>query len=283
MIVNLKGRICLITGASSGIGKATALGLARAGATIVMVSREHDKGQKALSEIKEKTGNESMNLMVADLSSQQSVRKLAEDFADGYQHLHVLINNAGLFLPKRNVTVDGIETTFAVNHLAPFLLTNLLLDILKSGAPSRIVNVSSVAHWRGHINFEDLQGEKEYSGARAYCQSKLGNILFTYALARRLAGTGVTANCLHPGAVATNLVRRNSGAWTFGWRLISPFMASPEKAAQICMHLASSPEVERTTGKYFVKKAAVPSSPESYDEDIAERLWRVSAQLAGLG
>jgi len=280
--VDMEGRVCMVTGANSGIGRATATGLAQLGATVVMVCRDPSKGEAALAEIKAKSGNESVALMLADLSSQKSIRQLVKDFTDKYRHLHVLVNNAAVFLTKRSVTVDGIETTFAVNHLAYFFLTNLLLDLLKSSVPARIVSVSSIAHYRGHINFDDLQGEKNYSGFRAYNQSKLANILFTYELARRLKGTGVTANCLHPGAVATNLVRNNSGIFGLIWKLLTPFMLSPEKGAQTCIYLASSPEVEGISGKYFVKQTEAKSSMESYDESIARRLWQISAELAGL-
>jgi NAD(P)-dependent dehydrogenase (short-subunit alcohol dehydrogenase family) len=271
----------MITGASSGIGKAAATELARMGATVVIVCRNQNSGERALADIKAK-GGESADLMISDLSSQGSIRKLVKDFMNKYQKLHVLINNAGVFLAKRTLTEDGIEMTFAVNHLAPFLLTNLLLDLLKSSAPARIVNVSSVAHYRGHINFDDLQGEESYSGIRAYNQSKLANVLFTYELAKRLTGNGITANCLHPGAVATNLVRRNSGIYSAVWKMISPFMLSPEKGARTCVHLASSPEVEGVTGKYFVKETAVRSSKESYDETVSKRLWEISMQLTRL-
>jgi len=272
----------MITGSNSGIGKATAIGLAKMGASVVMVCRDQIKGEAAMAEVKAKSGNESVTLMLADLSSQKSIHQLAKDFADTYQHLHVLVNNAGVHLAKRSVTVDGIETTFAVNHLSYFLLTNLLLGVLKSSAPARIVNVSSKAHYRGHINFDDLQGEKRYSGFRAYSQSKLANILFTYELAKRLIGTGVTANCLHPGVVATNLWRNNSGVLGLILRIFSPLMQSPEKGARTSIYLASSPEVGGISGKYFVKETEVRSSRESYDESISQRLWRLSAELTRL-
>jgi len=278
----MKGKVCMITGSNSGIGKATAIGLAKMGASVVMVCRDQIKGEAAMAEVKAKSGNESVTLMLADLSSQKSIHQLAKDFADTYQHLHVLVNNAGVHLAKRSVTVDGIETTFAVNHLSYFLLTNLLLGVLKSSAPARIVNVSSKAHYRGHINFDDLQGEKRYSGFRAYSQSKLANILFTYELAKRLIGTGVTANCLHPGVVATNLWRNNSGVLGLILRIFSPLMQSPEKGARTSIYLASSPEVGGISGKYFVKETEVRSSRESYDESISQRLWRLSAELTRL-
>ena len=193
-------KVCLITGATSGIGKATAMGLANMGASVVMVGRDRGRGEAALAEIKEKSANASVDLLLADLSSQEEVRRLADEFKEAYPRLDVLINNAGVFRSERITTADGLEMTFAVNHLAYFLLTNLLLDVLKASAPSRIVNVSSGDHRNGTIDFDDLQGEKGYKGAKAYSQSKLANVLFTYELARRLEGTGVSANCLHPGA-----------------------------------------------------------------------------------
>lgn len=276
----MNGKICLITGGNSGIGKETAVGLAKMGATVVIVCRDENRGKAALREIEERSGNNSINLMIADLSSKKNIHKLVDDFKSMYKQLHVLINNAGVFLSKRTLTEDGIEATFAINHLAPFLLTNLLLDVLKSSTPSRIVTVSSVAHTKAHIDFNDLQGERNYSGIRAYSKSKLANVLFTYELSRRLGGTAVTANCLHPGAVATNLVK--SGVYGLAWKMMSPFMLSSEKGAETCIYLASSPDVENVSGKYFVKKKAVKSSGESYDESIARRLWEISADLLNI-
>jgi retinol dehydrogenase 14 len=194
-------KVCLITGATSGIGKATAIGLANMGASVVMVGRDRGKGQAALAEIKERSANASVDLMLADLSSQEDLRRLADEFKEAYPRLDVLVNNAGVIRSRRIRTADGIEMTFAVNHLAYFLLTNLLLDVLKASAPSRIVNVASGEQRNGTIDFDDLQGEMGYKGAKAYSQSKLATVLFTYELARKLEGTGVSANCLHPGVV----------------------------------------------------------------------------------
>jgi NAD(P)-dependent dehydrogenase (short-subunit alcohol dehydrogenase family) len=195
---NMSGKVCLVTGANSGIGKVTALELARMGARVVMVCRDQARGEAALAEIKQATGNDHLELMLCDLSSQADIRRFADEFKAAHNRLDVLVNNAGVYLRKRQTTVDQLEATFAINHLGYFLLTNLLVDLLKQSAPSRIVNVSSGAHASGHINFGDLQGEKSYGGGRAYCHSKLANILFTRELARQLAGTQVTANCLHP-------------------------------------------------------------------------------------
>lgn len=278
----MNGKVCMITGANSGIGKTTALGLAKMGATVVMVCRNRSRGEAALAEIKAESGNQAVDLILADLSSQASIRQLAGDFRARYQQLHVLVNNAGVFLSKRSVTADGIETHFAVNYLAPFLLTNLLLDPLEAGAPARIVNVAGEYHRKATMDFDDLMCEKDYSASRANNQAKLALILFTYELARRLEGTGVTVNCLHPGAVATGMVEKDPDFPPFShflYRLVKPFFASPEKGAETSIYLASSPEVEGVTGKYFIKKAAVESSPESHDVSIARRLWEVSAEL----
>jgi retinol dehydrogenase-14 len=279
---DMSEKICLITGATSGIGKATAMGLANMGASVVMVGRDRSRGETAMAEIKEGSPNASVDLMLADVSSQEQIRRLADEFREAYPRLDVLINNAGVFLSKRITTADGIEMTFAVNHLAYFLLTNLLLDMLKASAPSRIVNVSSGAQSNGTIDFGNLQGEKGYKGTKAYSQSKLANVLFTYELARRLEGTGVTANCLHPGAVRTNFGSGSSGVFGFMVRALRPLMISPEKGAETSIYLAFSPEVEGLSGRYFVKKADARSSDESYDEKIARRLWEVSAELTNL-
>jgi NAD(P)-dependent dehydrogenase (short-subunit alcohol dehydrogenase family) len=279
----MNGKICMITGASSGIGKATALGLASLGATVVLVCRDNERGEKARREISQRSSNPSISLIVADLASQKSIHQLAKEFTATHPRLHVLINNAGVLLTKRTFTEDNLETTFAVNHLAPFLLTNLLLDTLKAGAPSRIVNVSSEAHQGAKINFDDLQGEKHFSGYNAYSQSKLANILFTHELSKRLDGTGITANCLHPGVIRTSLGRnQNNILFRAGYVLVSLFFASPTKGSETVVYLASSPNVEGVSGKYFVKKKEKKSSAESYDEAAALRLWQMSAQLTGL-
>jgi retinol dehydrogenase-14 len=276
----MDGRVCLITGATSGIGKATAMGLANMGAGVVMVGRDRGRGEAALAEIEEGSPNASVELMLADLSSQEEIHRLADEFKEAYPRLDVLINNAGVIRSKRVTTADGLEMTFAVNHLAHFLLTNLLLDVLKANAPSRIINVASGEQRNGTIDFDDLQGEKEYKTAKAYGQSKLANVLFTYELSRRLQGTGVSVNCLHPGAgVRTNLGSGVSGVFGFTVRALTPLMKSPEKGAETSIYLASSSEVEGLSGGYFVKKAEARSSDASYDERLARRLWEVSADL----
>lgn len=213
---NLTGKICLVTGGNSGIGKATAVELAKMGATVVIVSRDKEKGETAVADIVAKSGNKNVELIQADLSSQDSIHKLAEEFKARHNKLHILINNAGVYLTKRTITPDGFESTFAVNHLGPFLLTSLLIEILKSSAPSRIVNVSSDAHNGAKMDFDDLQAEKRFSGWQAYGQSKLAMILFTHELAKKLEGTGVTVNSAHPGVVRTHFAKNNGGLSRWG-------------------------------------------------------------------
>ncbi|MDD1779382.1 MAG: SDR family oxidoreductase [Candidatus Helarchaeota archaeon] len=273
----MQGKICMVTGANSGIGKETAIGLAIQGATVVMVCRDAAKGEAALKEIKERSGNSSIDLLLADLSSQQAIRNLVEDFKSKYSKLHVLINNAGLVLSKRTLSVDGIETQLAVNHLAPFLLTNLLQDVLKASAPARVVNTSSGIHKRATL--DDLQSEKKYSAFSAYGKSKLALTLFTYELARRLKGSGVTVNAVHPGVVKTNLGRDMD--W-FSRGFTKVFFTSPVKGAATSIYVASSPDVEGITGKYFAHKKETPSSKLSYDESAAKQIWDLSAKLTHL-
>src|SRR5205085_10795931 len=278
---SMQGKICMVTGANSGIGKATALELAQMGATVVMVCRDRARGEEARSEITTKSRNNAVDLLQADLSSQQSIRQLVEHFKQRYTHLHVLINNAGAAFTGRRETVDGLEMTFAVNYLAPFLLTHLLLDVLKASAPARIVNVSSATQASGYIQMDDLQAEKHYRSA--YGQSKLAVVLFTYELARRLQGTGVTANCLHPGFVATHFGQSGAGP-AFGLlvKVIGSFGTSPQEGAKTSIYLASSPEVEGVTGQYFVKSIPKRSAAISYEESLQRHLWEQSAKLVNL-
>jgi NAD(P)-dependent dehydrogenase (short-subunit alcohol dehydrogenase family) len=252
------------------------------GANVVMVVRNKEKGEVARSEIIRGSQNALVDLLIADLSSLESVRRLATEFEKKYSKLHVLINNAGLFNQRRHVTTDGYENTFATNYLAPFLLTNLQLDQLKASAPSRIINVSSVGHYNGHINFNDLNLEKEYGGWKAYGQSKLALVLFTHELAKKLQGTGVTVNSVHPGTVATNIWTRPFGPVGFIMALPKLFMTRPEQGAQTIVYLASSPDARNLSGEYLEKLKVKKSSDESYDEEIAQRLWDVSAKLTHL-
>lgn len=276
----MKGKTCIVTGANTGIGKATALGLAKMGATTVMVCRSRERGEAALGEIKRESGNDAVSLVLADLSSQAAIRHLAREFTSKHTALHVLINNAGIIPRKRTVTEDDLETQFAVNHLAYFLLTNLLLDRLKASAPSRIINVSSRAHGGRFIPFDDLQSERSYSPTRVYGWTKLANVLFTYELARRLEGTRVTVNCLHPGVVATKILADHMPG---GLRFVAKMIGlSPEEGAQTSLYLATSGEVEGVSGKYFVNRRVAQSSKASYDKAGASRLWQVSAELTAL-
>lgn len=277
----MDGKVCLVTGATSGIGRATVQALAGLGATVAIVGRDPARGEAIATKIARATGNDRVDVFLADLSSQHSVRELARSFRDAHDRLHVLVNCAGAFYRDRQVTPDGLELTFALNHLAYFLLTNLLLDVLAASAPARVVNVTSGAQAMGRIRFEDLQGERGYRSQAAYNQSKLANVLFTYELARRLEGTGVTATCVHPGVVRTNFGRVNQPLlWRLFMPIVTPFMRTPEKGAETVVYLGSSPEVEGVTGKYFHDKQPRRSSSRSYDRALAQRLWRVSEELA---
>jgi retinol dehydrogenase 14 len=279
----MAGRACLVTGATSGIGKATAAGLARLGADLLLVARDPARGRATVAELQAATGPARVELLVADLASQASIRGLAEEVSRGQPRLDVLVNNAGGFWATRHSTVDGLELTLAVNHLAYFLLTNLLVELLVASAPARVVNVTSGAQAVGRIHLDDLQFERRYRGQAAYNQSKLANVLFTYELARRLEGSGVTVNCVHPGVVRSNFGRDDP---TTVQRLLNPlarpFMGSPEQGADTPVWLASSPEVEGVTGSYFARRRARRSSRRSYDRELAGRLWRVSEELTGL-
>jgi retinol dehydrogenase 14 len=273
--------ICVVTGATSGIGKETAVALARAGATVAVVCRTRDRGEAALAEIRRRAGHDAVSLFVADLSSQRAIRTVAAELRAALPRIDVLVNNAGLALRDRLVTEDGFENTFAVNHLAYFLLTRLLQPTLLASAPARVINVSSEAHRWGSVRFDDLMGEATYDGWKAYAQSKLANVLFTYELARRLDGTGVTANCLHPGLVGTAFASRGPSLIRILSRLARPLLRSPASGAATSVYLASAPEVATVTGQYFAGRRARRSSRASYDRALAARLWGVSERLVG--
>ena len=275
----MTGKVCIVTGANAGIGRETALGLARLGATVVMVCRDRARSEAALREIKNQSSNGRVELMLCDLSSQNSIRQCAQDFTQRHQRLDVLINNAGVVLRVRSMTEDGLESTFAINHLGYFLLTNLLLEVLKKSAPSRIVSVASAAHKFGKLDVNGWPTGRDFSAFGAYANSKLANILFSYELARRLKGTGVTANCLHPGGVGTNLFR---GLPKFVQALIKLVTISPERGARTSIYLASSSEVDAVTGKYFARCRQQESSESSRNEEAARRLWELSEELTGL-
>lgn len=276
------GSTVLITGGTSGIGKATAVALAAMGADVTVVGRDPERGKKALAEIRAESGNENVDLALADLSVQDEVRRLAEEFAERHDRLDVLINNAGLVQSKRTETPDGIETTLAINHLAPFLLTNLLLDLLKSSAPSRIVTTSSEAQRWGNVDFDDLQSRRKYRGFPVYGMTKLMNIMFTYELAGRLRGTGVTANCMHPGGVATNFGKNNKGPMALFFRAAKPFMRTPEQGADTLIWLSSSPDVEDVTGGYFSDRKRIEPKDIAHDPAARRKLWDMSEELTGL-
>ena len=279
---NMNGRICLVTGGTNGIGKATAHALAQMGATVVIVGRNAPKTARLVEEIRAASGNKNVDFLLADLSSQREVRSLADEFESKYPYLHVLLNNAGGFFIQRQLSVEGIETTFALNHLASFLLTNLLLDTIKASAPARIINVSSGAHTSGKIDFDNLQGEQSY-GPRAYDNSKLANILFTRELSRRLEGSRVTANALHPGFVATGFAKNNGRVIAALVSILAPLVArSPAKGAETSIYLASSPSVENITGEYFYDSHVISTAPQATDMVVARQLWEVSTEMVQL-
>ncbi len=278
----MDGKVCVLTGGTSGIGRETAIALAGMGARLGLVCRDRRRGDDTLAEIRAKTGSTAVALHEADLSSQASIRAVAAALLATYPRIDVLVNNAGVVQLGYTTTVDGIETVFATNHLGYFLLTSLLLERLRASAPARIVNVASDAHRWGSIDFDDLGHEKRYRTLRVYGDSKLANVLFTYELARRLAGSGVTVNCLHPGAVATRLGQNNGRVATLLTQVLRPFFRTPAQGAATSIHLASSPAVEGQSGLYFANRKARRSSKRSYDEAVAGRLWDVSAAMTGL-
>ncbi len=274
-----KEKIVIITGATSGIGKVTAIQLAKEGMHLILPVRNMEKGKKTLDEIQTLTGNSNIKLYPCDLESLDSVRNFAQNFLNDYNKLDILINNAGVRYSKKELTKDGFEKNFAINHLAQFLLTFLLLDILKNTENSRIISVSSEAHRFTNINFDDLQSEKNFNNFKAYGQSKLANILFIKKLATLLEGTSTTANCLHPGVVATNLFDKMGGIMK---NIFNLFMITPEKGAETTIYLAISDEVKNISGAYFKKKKTATSTPFSNNKEAADKLWEVSKRLLEL-
>jgi NAD(P)-dependent dehydrogenase (short-subunit alcohol dehydrogenase family) len=291
MLQDMSGKSCLVTGANSGIGKEIALGLLKMGAEVTMLCRDPGRGKAVMEELKDRSGSKSVDLIIADLSSQKQVRAAAQAYQNAHDKLHVLVNNAGIVMDDRVLTEDGIEMTFAVNYLAYFLLTNQLTSILKSSAPSRVVNMASMAHRAAKLNFDNLQGEKGYNRDSSYALSKLADILFTYELARRLEGTGVTANCVCPGGVYSTLWEDSSKLVNGFFKL---FMKGPEEGARLPLYLACSPDIDGVSCRYFQTKqhlkfqrvnergTAARSSKETYNRDIARKLWEVSEKLTGL-
>ena len=281
----MQGKVCVITGATAGIGQVAAIELARRGAHVVIVGRSAEKCAATQAQIRSGSASATVETLVADLSSLDETKRLAGQVRERYPRIDVLLNNAGAMFLKRAESADGIEKTFALNHLSYFVLTNLLLPVLNQSTPARIVNVASDAHKGVSINFDDIQFKQKYSGWKAYQQSKLANILFTYELARRIDGTGVTANTLHPGFVRTNFLEALNDARA-GWLLkkIGGLISlSPEKGARTSIYLASSPEVAGVSGRYYVKEKPVVSSPQSRDQSTAERLWKLSVEMTGVG
>jgi len=280
----MAGRTVLVTGGTGGIGRATAVGLAAMGAHVAITGRDRERAEDAARDIRG-AGPGKVDVFVADMSSQAEIRRLADEILQSLPRIDVLVNNVGGFWNTRHVTADGLERTFALNHLAPFLLTNLLLDRLTRSAPARVVTVASNAQTNGRINFGDLQGESSYSGSRAYNQSKLANVIFSHELARRLRETGVTANALHPGVVHTAFGAEDPGGIQRlpGFGVLLRLLKTPEQGAATSIHLASCPHLEHVSGQYFANSKPKRSAKRSYDEATAARLWQVSSDLVGLG
>jgi NAD(P)-dependent dehydrogenase (short-subunit alcohol dehydrogenase family) len=278
----MEGKVCMVTGATAGIGKATAHRLAEMGATVIVVGRNPDKCTRVVKEIRKDTDNGNVDCLMADLSDQSQIRRLALLFQESYPRLHVLINNVGAVFLTRQVSVDGIEMTFALNHLSYFMLTLLLLDELKASAPSRVINVSSNGHFDKQLNFDDLQSERGYRIMQVYGRSKLANLYFTFELARRLEGTGVTVNALHPGFVATDMGKNNGCLARLVIPLIHIRSLTPEQGAKTSIYLASSPAVDGISSEYFVKCKIGRVDPVARDPETARRLWDISAELTGM-
>ncbi|MGA9525112.1 MAG: SDR family oxidoreductase [Myxococcaceae bacterium] len=275
----IEEKTCLITGATRGIGEAAALELARRGAHVVFTARDERRRDALLEALRRASPSGRADALIGDLSSMREVRRIAAEFRERFGKIHVLVNNAGAIFPKREVTDDGFEQTLALNHLSPFLLTRELLDLLQANAPARIVNVASRAHTRGRMNFVDLHFERGYGAWRAYEQSKLANVLFTRELARRTAGTGVTANCMHPGVVATGFGKGRPGWMSLAHRLAAPLLLSPEQGADTLVWLATASELEGRTGGYYVQRRETAPSRRAQDDAMARQLWELSDQL----
>lgn len=277
--MELNGKIAIVTGATSGIGFQTAIALASKGARVILPARNLQKAEEAKNQIANQTGNKNIEVFQCELSSMESIRQFAAHFNNNYDQLHILVNNAGIWDTSRKLSADGIENVFAVNHLAPFLLTNLLLDKLKAAGKARVVNVASAAHMQGKMNFQDIEYTKSWNHFKVYAQSKLANILFTRELASRLEGTGITTNCLHPGVVSTHLFDNMGGLMK---AIFKTFMISPEKGAQTSIYLATSPEVEHVSGEYFAKSRIKKTASAAFDMKTAAMLWEISEKYTGL-
>ncbi len=279
----MKGKVALVTGANSGTGKWTAIALAEKGARVVMLCRNQQRGEDALTEVKKLSHSEEVELMLCDLGSLESIRSFSKAFHEKYDKLDVLVNNAGVTLPKRQETTDGFELQFGVNHLGHFLLTNLLLDLILKSSSARIVVVSSGAHKVGKIHFNDLQLNKSFNIIKAYSQSKLANLLFAYELSRKLKDKKVTVNALHPGAVATSMgINRETGFGNLITKILKPFFQTSKEGARTAVYLATSKDMEGVTGKYFYNRKAIDSSKDSYNKNLQSKLWKVSEALVGI-
>ncbi len=279
----MNGKVCVVTGATSGLGRATALGLAAPGAGVVIVGRDRERGEAVRAELEAAQPDAKPMLVLCDLSSQRQLRQLAATLRERLGRLDVLINNAGVDVGRRELTEDGLELTFAVNHLAPFLLTHLLTGLLEASAPARIITVSSGAHYQGKLDFDDLQGERGFRGQRAYNQSKLANVLFTLELARRLDGTAVTANCVDPGWVKGTSLGRTASLGLKAMALAMwPVMLTPEQGADTIIWAAAAPELAAQSGRYFKKRKPHDPSKPAHDPELARRLWEESEKLSGV-
>lgn len=277
------GKQCVVTGGNSGIGLYTVIGLAQRGARVALVSRDRARGEAALATARAAAPGATIELVVGDLGLFDTIRALADELPERYAELHVLVNNAGLWMTERTETADGLETTFAVNHLGPFLLTNLLLERLVASGPARIVNLASEGHRRGRLDWDDLQATRSYGKIKAYCDSKLCNVLFTRELARRLEGTGVTANSVHPGVVHTNLGGNSKGAIRWVFDHVGPlFFLTPEQGARTSLHVACAPELSDVSGRYFASSRVAKESRRARNDEDARRLWELSEELVGL-
>jgi NAD(P)-dependent dehydrogenase (short-subunit alcohol dehydrogenase family) len=283
MMADLDGKTCVLTGATSGIGEETALALARGGARLHLVARSEERAAATRARIRDETGNDAVALHLGDLASLAEIRRVAAELLEACPRIDLLLNNAGIVNLSRETTVDGFEATFAVNHLAYFALTNLLLDRLRTSAPARIVNVASDAHKFGAIDLDDLQSEREYKAMRTYGRSKSANILFTVELARRLEGSGVTVNAVHPGPVATRLGKNNGWLGRVLTTALSPFFLTPAKGARTSIHVLTAPELATVSGRYFAKQREITPRSHAADSDTARRLWDQSVQLTGIG
>ncbi|MDJ0847329.1 MAG: SDR family oxidoreductase [Myxococcota bacterium] len=281
-MASLAGRTCLVTGATSGIGLETALGLVRLGARVLLVGRSRERGNEALQRVRAEDGPGTAELLLADLASLDEVRRLADAVLEAAPALHLLVNNAGVVNLRRTTTRDGFETMFAVNHLAHFLLTLRLLDRLRESAPSRIVHVASDAHRFGVLDIDDLQSERRYGAMKSYGRSKFANILFSDELARRLEGSGVTSNSLHPGAVATRLGKNNGWFGELATSLLRPFFLTPEQGARTTLHVATDPALEAVSGRYFARQREARPSAATRNPELAGQLWERSLALCGL-